>query len=319
MSLFLLLALVLQLPEYRQRLAAIDAQLANGQTAQAAQAAHELVDAKVMANGQDLTADRWALAPISRGEPHWARLRELIASLAGAAPSAPAPRPELLAEIRAEQQIAPPAKGGVLAAPDWSQRPLLERIRHAVGSVLLRIGELANEVIQWLFEDGGSRPEQRAGTPRRVVGLLAGAVVVILVAVLGLAISSLRRHRVPAPDRRAERRREDDDPLSRTPSGWEARALELAAEGRAREAIRAWYHALLVRCYAAGLLHYRLGRTNWEYARALPPQVSWRPRFEELTRQFDLEWYGREQSTAEALGAFAAGAAEILRALGPAR
>ena len=38
----------------------------------------------------------------------------------------------------------------------------------------------------------------------------------------------------------------DDDPLSREANEWERYARELAAAGRAREAIRAWYHAVLV-------------------------------------------------------------------------
>ena len=58
------------------------------------------------------------------------------------------------------------------------------------------------------------------------------------------------------------------------------------------------------------------GRTNWEYAHALPPSVPWRGRFEDLTFRFDVEWYGRTESTGEALAAFADGAAEILAALG---
>jgi len=98
--------------------------------------------------------------------------------------------------------------------------------------------------------------------------------------------------------------------------GWEERARELASEGRAREAIRAWYHAVLVRCASQGILHHRPGRTNWEYAHALSPSLPWRGRFEDLTFRFDQEWYGRAESTGEALAVFADGAAEILRALG---
>jgi hypothetical protein len=63
-------------------------------------------------------------------------------------------------------------------------------------------------------------------------------------------------------------------------------------------------------------LHYRRGCTNWEYVHALSPEVPFRPRFEELTRTFDVEWYGRAESSPAALDAFAAGTAEILRALG---
>ena len=59
----------------------------------------------------------------------------------------------------------------------------------------------------------------------------------------------------------------DADPLSREQDEWEKYAAELAAAGRLREAIRAWYHAVLVGLFRAGLLHHHKGRTNWEYVR----------------------------------------------------
>jgi hypothetical protein len=93
----------------------------------------------------------------------------------------------------------------------------------------------------------------------------------------------------------------DDDPLSREANEWERYARELAAAGRAREAIRAWYHAVLVALYRAGTLHYRKGRTNWEYVSAVPPGTGWRSGFVEMTRHFEREWYGRDRSTPEAL------------------
>ena len=50
--------------------------------------------------------------------------------------------------------------------------------------------------------------------------------------------------------------------------------------------------------------------------RALSPQVAWRPQFEDLTRRFDVEWYGHAESSPEALSDFAATAQTILRGLG---
>ena len=73
---------------------------------------------------------------------------------------------------------------------------------------------------------------------------------------------------------------------------------------------------MLARCAAAGVLHLRRGRTNWEYAFALSPSLPWRDGFEDLTRRFDVEWYGRAESDGEALATFADGASGILRALG---
>ncbi|RPH37203.1 MAG: DUF4129 domain-containing protein, partial [Planctomycetota bacterium] len=90
-----------------------------------------------------------------------------------------------------------------------------------------------------------------------------------------------------------------DDPLSRTASEWERFAAELMNAGRSREAIRAWYHAVLVSLFRAGVLHYRKDRTNWEYAYALPSGVPWRAGFVEATRTFEREWYGRRDTPVE--------------------
>src|SRR5207244_431829 len=91
----------------------------------------------------------------------------------------------------------------------------------------------------------------------------------------------------------------DEDPLSRTASEWERFAAELMSGGRFREAIRAWYHAVLVSLFRIGALHYRKDRTNWEYAYALPSTLRWRSGFVDATRTFEREWYGRRDTPVE--------------------
>jgi hypothetical protein len=82
--------------------------------------------------------------------------------------------------------------------------------------------------------------------------------------------------------------------------------------GRFREAIRAWYHAVLVTLFRSGLLHYRKDRTNWEYAYALGPELPWRPGFVDATRTFEQIWYGRRETPPDAAEAFARDARGIL-------
>jgi hypothetical protein len=106
----------------------------------------------------------------------------------------------------------------------------------------------------------------------------------------------------------------DDDPLSRESGKWELYAQELAAAGRRREAIRAWYHAVLVALFRSGRLEPRKGRTNWEHAARLSPELSWRPTFLEITRHFDREWYGRDASSAASLAECAGLARSLLDA-----
>src|SRR5213078_2401362 len=104
----------------------------------------------------------------------------------------------------------------------------------------------------------------------------------------------------------------DADPLSRGANEWERYAAQLAAAGRTREAIRAWYHAVLVTLYAAAILHFKKGRTNWEYIAALSPELAWRGEFVTMTRRFEMEWYGRAQSNVDALDDAAGRARRIL-------
>jgi Domain of unknown function (DUF4129) len=133
---------------------------------------------------------------------------------------------------------------------------------------------------------------------------------------LGLYVLRRSRRRVlPASSVPLASSERDADPLSREANEWERYAAELAASGRLREAIRAWYHAVLVTLYRAGILHYRKGVTNWEYVSALSPALTWRARFIDMTRTFDREWYGRRETSPEALDTLAADARAVLLTL----
>ena len=152
------------------------------------------------------------------------------------------------------------------------------------------------------------------GTPR---GLVTGIVLLIVLVLAMLAFETIRRSRDAAPEEDlvtsgAVESRRDEDPLSRGANEWERYAAQLAAAGRTREAIRAWYHAVLVTLYAAGILHFKKSRTNWEYIAALSPDIAWRGEFVTMTRRFETEWYGRAQSNIDALDDAAGRARRIL-------
>lgn len=313
----LLLAAPLSLDQYRARLVHIDVLLQRGDVTGAARAASDLRGSSVDAGGERLEAADWVLEPVARGEPHRARLRSLIDALSTPGADLPAPDPALLEVLAREQDGARPAPGGEIeqiGAPGASLREQMllwsRRVRRFVGRQIERF-------FRWLLGLFPTPSGNAARQPERILVAVLVAVGIIVVAVGALALLSFRRAVPQGPSPAVpEGTATDEDPLSRTASGWEQHARALAAQGRAREAIRAWYHAVLVRCAAQGLLHHRKGRTNWEYAHALPPSVPWRGRFEDLTFRFDVEWYGRSESTGEALAAFADGAAEILAALG---
>ena len=170
-----------------------------------------------------------------------------------------------------------------------------------------------NSVLSLFDREGSSGGMEFSGL-QALVWILVIAGIVVLGAV---AFIALRRRgspaNIPAASSTAPlRSSRDEDPLSRSASGWEVHAAELMKAGRYREAIRAWYHALLVTCFRAGLLHYRKDRTNWEYAFSLSPDHAWRPRFMEATRSFEREWYGRRATDVDTASGFQGDANALL-------
>lgn len=105
----------------------------------------------------------------------------------------------------------------------------------------------------------------------------------------------------------------DADARSRTSTEWEDRAIQMQREGRHREAVRAWYHAALAVLFRTGVLRYRKGRTNWEYAYSLSPVHGWRQEFIQLTQTFEREWYGHHRTSPETVRLFEQGTREVLQ------
>ena len=98
-----------------------------------------------------------------------------------------------------------------------------------------------------------------------------GTIIVLVILAFEVVRRSRARQTEPVMASEPLSSKRDEDPLSRGASEWERYAAQLAAAGRLREAIRAWYHAVLVTLYGANILHYRKGRTNWEYVAGLAP------------------------------------------------
>lgn len=306
---------VLPVSVYQQRLAGIDARLRAGDWVGARAGAKDLLDDRIAYGSERLEPDLSILRPLADARDADVadvaraaapRLSRLVAGLGQAGqvtPAATAPRGDakLLEEIRAREAAAALPMGGRLPQ---RRTNILEAIEEIVAPFLEWLKDLWDRFTRWLAGLFGDDAEEGTGPfdlPSTVV------VVVVLLAVFAawLAWRAVRNRRrgvapvtaeaVPPPPAA------DDDPLSRVSSEWERYAAELAAAGRFREAIRAWYHAVLVTLFRGGVLHHRKGRTNWEYVSTLAPGHGWRPRFIELTRHFEREWYGRDQSSPEAL------------------
>jgi len=246
------------------------------------------------------------------------RLATTIAELRAARAGTPAAQPDLkLVDEIEKQQHAALHRAGSDSATKASDRIL------SVGTAMGKAWEWAVEQLGDFFEWlGGFWPETKPDekeTTHNIRGIVIGLAIVIAALIAALAWNAVRRGRRAAPELLTSAApamsARDEDPLSRASNEWEQYAAQLAAAARYREAIRAWYHAVLVTLYSASILHFRKGRTNWEYVSALAPSLPWRRQFIDLTRRFESEWYGATESNSEALDECSRSARAILTAV----
>ncbi|MEO8033634.1 MAG: DUF4129 domain-containing protein [Acidobacteriota bacterium] len=224
--------------------------------------------------------------------------------------------PALLARLARDEAPDQLRRGGGVAGSDPDVSPLVDRWAAKIKAALEWIGEKIGKLMDWLAKFWPE--DHKKDAPSSGMHWIVGGIVALIVIILAvLAFEVLRRARAratPVQESAPVGSGRDDDPLSRGANEWERYAAQLAEAGRFREAIRAWYHAVLVTLYATGILQVRKGRTNWEYVAALAPQVPWRGTFIELTRHFEEEWYGSDASSEEALTECAGRARRILTA-----
>jgi hypothetical protein len=226
------------------------------------------------------------------------RLATTIAELRRTNPDA-----KLLDAIAKEQRVAKPRAGGELGVDALTDDRVVN-LSNAIEKAFEWIGKKITAFFDWIMR---FFPKSKTGNEKsgNIRGVVIGVAVLIAIIVAVLAWIAVRRSRAALPDLVESAApiasTRDEDPLSRAENEWEVYAAQLAAAGRMREAIRAWYHAVLVALYGAAILHFRKGRTNWEYVATLPPTLPWRRGFIDLTRCFESEWYGASESTREAL------------------
>jgi hypothetical protein len=299
------------LSDYKARLGRIQECIDDGDFAGATEGARGLLRLRVQHDGMVLLPDATVLGPLATANSKETareaarRLRSLRTELDSVKDGPPPAAPDgvLLERLRQEElqrQLIPDKSvtGPVLHGPE-----VPKTFWEKLASFWEWLEKIIKRFLGWLtrlfFGAAGAQTVGTPGTRYLVIGLI----LVLVGTLAAVAVIALRKRRDspaaassgPAPAMSAE----DADPLSRSAGEWERFAAELMKAGRFREAIRAWYHALLVSLFRAGTLHYRKDRTNWEYAYALPSTVPWRAGFVEATRTFEQEWYGRRDTPAE--------------------
>lgn len=310
------------LPDYVAALERMHALIEANQLVDAQREATALMDHDVRWSRGRFAADSSllnAIAAVTRADRALLdRIALTVAELRATGDIAAAPDPKVLQQVAAEQESPELAPGGDVKTPVIQDMPLIERVAKSIADAFAWMAKKFRQFIDWLLDFfPRSEPDEKGTSGIRWI--VIAVVILIALAIVFLAFEVARRSRraganvltSAAPARSAR----DDDPLSRGATEWETYAEQLTAAGRFREAIRAWYHAVLVTCYASGVLHFRKGRTNWEYIAALPPSLSWRAELISLTRRFEVEWYGHEQSTTDALEECSERARAILEAL----
>lgn len=333
--------------DYRRRLIEIRGHLGRGEWEAARQQAQRLAGQRV-AFGRDaadeLEPDLSVLRPLAGARDRAAAskaalpLARLIVALRdgpeaaadAGGPSSPAAAPAampradaaLLERLRRSQELAAIAAGGSLPDPGVGGDGVLDAVRNFLRPPARLLASLwdgfRDWLVRWLRRLLEGAQGRRPAFGLRGVVFLAVLLALAMLAAVVQAVRRRQRRRQPAAVTPAAMTGppQDDDPLSRAAGQWESYARDLAAEGRFREAIRAWYHAVLVTLYQRGIVHYRKGRTNWEYLATIPPAASWRPALVEMTRHFEREWYGRDRSSPEALADSQTLARRLLRDLG---
>jgi hypothetical protein len=326
-AVLLLLAVAdpISLAEYRDRLAAIRGSLDRKDLDEARRGAKDLQSLRVRHEGMEFPPDRAVLGPIAdardlaSAQVAAAPLRAMTEALDSVpAPPKSAPDAALLEKLRQEEEAHDPAKSGPAGGPRLHQPRvpdnLLEWVRQLASDFWEALQTPFKRFFTWLIRMFfGSAASGLSGAKTQV--LVIGLVALILGVVALVAFVTLRR-RAPAEEEIASvapaKDARDEDPLSRSSNEWERFAADLMKGARYREAIRAWYHAVLVTVFRAGLLHYRKDRTNWEYAYALAPTLAWRSGFLDATRTFEYEWYGRRDTARETAEAFASSCRRML-------
>lgn len=312
------------LNDYIRELETIRVDLAERRDADAATRAKSLEGFTwVTWDGGRFQPDRALLEAVADSQKAAATQRRLAVTLDALSAREPAGEVKpanaaLLEQIRASEKAEELWKGGELGEVHGASPGVVAYL----GDMFRRAIDWLAEKLEWLYDLLAKLFRRKRGVEERellgVPTIVWLVTLLVLAVVLLLAINVLRRSRkkvAPVASEEVLSSARDADPLSRESDEWERYAQELAASGRIREAIRAWYHAVLVTLYGRGILHYRKGRTNWEYVRALPATADWRPQFIAITRLFEVEWYGHREGDRETLDACMRDARAILQAV----
>jgi len=314
----------LSVADYRAALSEIQSDLDSGRLVDAQKKSKHLRAARVASNSSSFATDSSILAPIENSKtiddaralsPRITTQLNALNSSPQSAKNIRDPDPKLLDTLRRDEVFVLPPKDGEIddsaTIGSGYLRAFANALVDGIGWCLKKI----KAVVDWFW---GLFPKPKSNVGGESSQWIT-YVVVAFAAILGAYLLRLyfrtRKFRPVATDFApvsAPASSKDADPLSRDSDQWEEYAVKLSTSGRPREAIRAWYHAVLVMFFRSGALTYRKGRTNWEYFFALSADAPHRREFQELTGSFDAEWYGKSSSDPEVASHYGESAKKLL-------
>lgn len=222
-----------------------------------------------------------ALLQASREPAQWGTRRTaLLARLA-------AVKTEAVALRDAEAQAATPAAARAALHEVLSRREFARNDTRTWTDLLRR---QINKWVDALLDRLGGGP-MAAGAVGRV---LTWIVAIVALAALVFGLLRMRRPRAAWQPLALETPR-------LTSREWGARAAAALRDGDAREAIRCGYHAALFRLEEQGVWRVDDARTPREYLSLLPRHDARRVALADLTRDFELTWYGSQAADARGL------------------
>ena len=192
----------------------------------------------------------------------------------------------------------------------------LEWVGHKIGDMFGAIGDF----FRWLFSGFSSSPRTTPPAPASKsgsfdwnfgLGSLANAFVIVVIAVIVLLLIVIAAMIVKSIDAKKRNRdgllSDSDDILSdvTTPPGelaastYESRAMQFAATGNYRAAIRELLLGSMSWIERAGLIRYRKGLTNRDYLRSVWRREDKRQGYLTTASQFEFVYFGRRTPTAE--------------------
>ena len=291
--------------EYRAELARIASLLESGDTVTAQSAAQALLGTPVagpvpfIADGS-LLKPVVELAPGRSAAPLIARLHAATRNLEGEG------------ELRAPRASDPLSLQAIRDSWDLELQEgradlHLPRTRSPPEWLIDRVADILTTLERWVRALYKALFGRELKPREKGIGAVEGTIALVALACGVFALLAYRAYRARRKEPALELQEEvaqadrDEDPTSRQPSEWEQHADALARSGRYREAIRAWYHAVLSATFRRGYVTYAKGRTNWEYVAALSPGLRFRNDVIAMTQRFEGCWYGGRDASPQIL------------------